>query len=104
MYIVGVSDSYTLSLPLTILTLLAADFDGDVLNILYIINKDFAEAAARVFNPRNAFYVSRNDGKMNSDVLYTKDTMVNANALIGLSRPYYTAEQLERIRQCQNCK
>ena len=33
------------------------------------------------------------------DVMHNKDTMININALIGMSREHYTPEQLERIRQ-----
>lgn len=104
MFVVDICDSYTLELPLQILPLLCADFDGDVLNILYLINKDFAEAAFNILNPRNAFYISRNDGKLNSQVLFNKDTLINANALIGLSRKNYSPEQLEKIRKCKQFK
>lgn len=99
MYIVGMCDSYTLKLPLQILPLLAADFDGDVLNILYLINRFFTEQAIRIFNPRNAMQISRNDGKMNNDINHIKDTIINANALINLARPNYTREQIEKIKR-----
>lgn len=98
MYVVDICDSYTLGLPLQILPLLAADFDGDVLNVLYIINNSFFEAANRVLNPRNAMYISRNDGKLSKDILHNKDTLINANGLIYIARPNYSQEQLERIR------
>lgn len=98
MFVVDICDSYTLGLPLQILPLLAADFDGDVLNVMYIINKSFFEAAYRVLNPRNAMYISRNDGKLSTAVLHNKDTLINANSLIRLARPNYSQEQLERIR------
>lgn len=99
MFVVNMTDSYTMGMPLQILPLLAADFDGDVLNILYIINKAFFEAAFRILNPRNAFYINRNDGKLNPDVLFTKDTLINANAMIGLARKSYSKEQLEKIKR-----
>ena len=72
---------------------------GDVLNILFIINEAFRERCIKVLNPRNAMYISRNDGRTNMDVMHNKDTMININALIGMSREHYTPEQLERIRQ-----
>lgn len=65
---------------------------------MYIINKSFFEAAYRVLNPRNAMYISRNDGKLNSAVLHNKDTLINANSLIQLARPNYSQQQLEMIR------
>ena len=74
---------------------------GDVLNIMYINNKQFFEACYRVFNPRNAMMISRNDGKFNSDVNWTKDTLINANGMIYLSRKYYTQEQLDRIERAK---
>lgn len=64
---------------------------------MYITNKAFFEAAYRVLNPRNAMQISRNDGKFNRDVNWTKDTLVNGNSMIYLSRKYYTEEQLQRI-------
>lgn len=101
MYVVDICDSYTLGLPLQILPLLGADFDGDVLNVMYIINKSFYEVASRVLNPRNAMYISRNDGKLNKDVLHNKDTLINVNGLKQLSAKSYSPEQLERIRQAK---
>jgi len=102
MYVVGITDTYTLALPLQILPLIAGDFDGDVLNVLYIINESFKQQAIKILNPRNAMYISRNDGKMNPDVNHTKDLLINANALIRLGRTNYTQEQVDRIRQLQN--
>ncbi len=54
----------TMSVPLQILASLGADLM--VLNIMYIINKQFEERATRVLNPRNAMMISHNDGKFNS--------------------------------------
>lgn len=68
-----------------------------MLNIFHIINKDFFERAYTVFNPRNAMYISRVDGKLNSDVLIQRDTVINANTLIHLGRHNYTPEQLAKI-------
>lgn len=101
MYVVDICDSYTLGLPLQILPFLAADFDGDVLNVMYIINKSFYEAASRVLNPRNAMYISRNDGKLSKDVIHNKDTLINANGLVGLARGNYSAQQMEQIRRAK---
>lgn len=98
---VGINDNFTMSVPLQILSPLAADFDGDALNIMYLINKTFIEQADRVFNPKNAMYISRDDGLFNNDVNHQRDTLVNANTMINLSRRYYSKEQLEKIERLQ---
>lgn len=104
MFCVGLSDTldkfeYVMQVPLQVLPLLAADFDGDVLNLLYIINRAFYERAYEIFNPRNAFYISRNDGLFNNLVNHQKDTLINANTLIELGRHVYTAEDLANIQR-----
>lgn len=101
MNVVDITDSYTLGLPLQILPLLAADFDGDVLNVAYIINESFAAASAEVFDPRNAMYISRNDGKFNNDLNHTKDLIINANSMINLARKSYSQEQLAKIKRAK---
>lgn len=88
-------------LNLQILEGLAADFDGDTLNILLIINKDFQEAAEYVFNPRNSMYISKNDGMFNNSYNHKRDSIINMNTLVQLSRSYYTAEQIDRIKKLQ---
>lgn len=104
MFVVGINDSYTMSLPNQILPLLAGDYDGDVLNILYIINKSFYNASFKVLNPRNRMYVSANDGKFNNDVNHTKDTLINLNSLLRLSRTNYSQEQLERLERAKHIR
>ena len=101
MHVIGINMNYTTSVPLRILKPLAADFDGDTLNIMYLINKDFIDAAERVMNPRNAMQISRNDGMFNSDVNHAKDILINCNSMIQLSRDKYSAKQLEMIKQLQ---
>lgn len=97
MYCVGFTDTLTMSVPLQVLKLLGADFDGDVLNIFIIINRAFYERCNIVFNPRNAMYISRVDGKMNADVLVQRDTLINANTLLHLGRHNYTKEDFDKI-------
>ena len=70
---------------------------GDVLNIFYIINQAFFERAFAIFNPRNAMYISRNDGKFNNSMNHCRDTIINSNTLINLSRKYYSEEQIQKI-------
>ena len=67
-------------------------------NILYIINKEFLQAAEYVFNPRNAMYISKNDGMFNNSYNHKRDTIINMNTLVYLSRDKYSKEQLEKIK------
>ena len=97
MYCVAYNDDMVMQLPLQILPPLNADFDGDTLNIFLIINKEFYERCREIFNPRNAMYISRNDGKANSQVLVQRDTVINANTLLYLGRDNYSQEQLAKI-------
>jgi len=97
-YVIGISKGFTMCMPLTVLKGLAADFDGDTLNILYIINEDFRRAAEAVLNPCNALLISKNDGMFNSDYNHQRDTIINANSLLQLSRAKYTPEEIQHIK------
>jgi hypothetical protein len=66
----------------------------DVLNILLPINQTFIRLAWEKFNPRNAMYISRNDGYFNSAVSMQRDTLINANTLARCGRENYTEEEL----------
>lgn len=101
MRVVGINDNYTMSVPLEILPLLAGDFDGDALSILWIINKSVEAAAEEVFSPRYSMYISKNDGMFNNDINHQKDIIIAACGLIGLARKHYTDEELSIIRQAQ---
>ena len=70
-------------------------------NILYIINKEFLQAAEYVFNPRNAMYISKNDGMFNNSYNHKRDTIINMNTLAYLSRDKYSKEQLEKIKSAK---
>lgn len=97
MEVVDITDNYTMAIPLQILAPLAADFDGDVLNVLYIINDDFRRLAHRMFNPRNALYISHNDGQFDNDLNHSKDTIINFNTLMRYGRSAYSQEDLNAI-------
>lgn len=99
MFCVGMTDAYTMEIPLRVLQLLCADFDGDILNIMLIINDSFFERSNQVFNPRNAMQISRNDGKFNNQVNHQRDTIINFNTLIRLGRPNYSEVELNQIRK-----
>jgi len=96
---IGINMDFTMSISLLILKLLAADFDGDTLNILYLLNQEFIKIAEEVINPRQMF-ISRNDGMCNSDLLHSRDVIINANALKNLY--VYSNGELEQIRAMQN--
>jgi hypothetical protein len=97
MFCVGYTDTLTMSIPLQVLPLMNADFDGDVLNVMHIINKAFLERCYVIFNPRNAMYIGRVDGKLNAGILPQRDTIINANTFIGLGRKNYSKEDFDKI-------
>ena len=43
-------------------------------------------------------YISRIDGKLNSDLLIQRDTLINANTFIHLGRDNYSLQQIEKIK------
>ena len=91
-----------MALPLQILRSMAADFDGDTLTVLLIINKAFYEEAYKVLNPRNALYISRNNGMFNNAMNHSRDVIININTLIGLARKNYTKKMLDHINDLKN--
>lgn len=98
---VGINDSYTMSMPLQVLKALAADFDGDCLNIVYIPNDEFWKDAMEIFNPANSMMISRNDGRFNSEYGWFKDMLINSNTLMYMGRDVYSSDQLSRIKDLQ---
>ena len=96
---IGLNMNSTMSISLFVLKPLAADFDGDSLNILSLFNKKFISITDDVFSP-NQMYISRNDGMCNSDMLPSRDILINANALKHLTE--YTDEEKENIRRLQS--
>lgn len=69
-------DDYTMSIPIQVLKVLNADFDGDILNIVSLKTDKMAKAYDSTFNPRKNMYVSRNDGLFNDDFNLLKDQMI----------------------------
>lgn len=102
MFCIGMTMTYTMAVPLQVLSLLAADFDGDVLNILLIINQEFFNRAFSIFNPRNAMYISRNDGYFNMAVCMQRDTLINANTLVRMGRERYSPAQLAKLQEIRD--
>ncbi len=72
---------------------------GDALNILYIINREFFEAAYLKLNPKNSMYISRNDGQFDNRLNHQRDTIINTNTLLLLGRHLYTPEEISRLQQ-----
>lgn len=102
MYCVGMSFDYTMALPLQILSPLAADFDGDCLNIWYLINKEYIKRCERTFNPRNTMFISKNDGLFNNDLNHSKDMLITANSFINISRDTYSEDEKAHILELAN--
>ncbi len=96
---VGINLNYTMSISLLVLKGLAADFDGDTLNIWALYNKDFINLTDEIFNPVQ-MYISRNDGTCNGDMLPARDTLINANSIKHIAK--YTMDELAEIEACLN--
>lgn len=47
-------------------------------------------------------YISRSNGMLNNDVLVQRDTLINSNTLIGLTRDLYTEEELAELKSIAN--
>ena len=96
---IGKENDYTMQVPLQVLQLLGADFDGDSLNIMYLYNKDFIKVAEEILSPRYMF-ISRNDGTFNNLMNHQRDIIINLNAMKSLCT--YTEEEIAQIRLLQN--
>ena len=90
------------SLVLSLIELRLLEKITDVLNVLYIINEAFAERAEIVFSPKYAMMISHDDGKFDSAMNHSRDTLIMLNSFIDLSREYYTQEELDQIKLCQS--
>lgn len=96
MFCIGIADSFVMKLPLRVLAMLNADFDGDALNILHIINQAFFVRSHEIYNPRNAMQISRNDGKFNNYVCIQRDTLLNVNQFSNLGRQWIDLDEYEK--------
>ena len=50
------------------------------------MNQTFIRLAWEKFNPRNAMYISRDNGYFNANASMQRDTLINANTLARLGR------------------
>lgn len=64
---------------------------------MLIILDEFYVRANEIFNPRNAMYISRNDGKFNNQVNHQKDTIINGNTLMHLGDQVYTNADISNV-------
>lgn len=69
-------DNKTMRLNTRVIRVMAADFDGDQLNIFRIIGKDLNRRFARTMDPRYNLYIDRINGRVNRDMLPLKDEVV----------------------------
>jgi DNA-directed RNA polymerase beta' subunit len=69
-------DDFTMSLPLQILPVTNADFDGDELNIISLKTTELADTYYKASNPVDNMYISSNDGLFNSDFNLYKDQII----------------------------
>lgn len=68
---------------------------------MLIINEEFRRAAEVVLNPANAMIISKNDGMFNADYNHQRDTIINMNTLLRLSRDNYSKDHIDKIRAMQ---
>ena len=95
--VVKCTDGFSMGMNTWIIAGMAADYDGDTLSFLMIYNNEFRDECERVYSARNAFCISRNDGLLNHNVNIFKDTVINLNGLLELSRDNYSPEQISKI-------
>lgn len=63
------------------------------------MNRAFITRAEQIFNPRNAMYISRVDGRLNKSLLVQRDTLINANTFLYLGRNSYSDENKRKIEE-----
>jgi len=72
-------DDLTMSISNNILGMLAGDYDGDVLNIIALMDKELVDALVPVFNPR-LMIIDKNNRKFNREMNLIKDQMIGLYA------------------------
>ena len=66
------------------------------------MNQTFIRLAWEEFNPRNAMYISRDNGYFNANASMQRDTLINANTLARLGRENYTQEEIAKFDRIFN--
>lgn len=67
-----------------------------------IVNKTLKEAANKIFNPRNAMHISRNDGLLEPFFNHKKDILTLTNTLLSMTNDKYTDEDLQLFEMCKS--
>ena len=75
---------FTMSLPESILRLLNADFDGDVLNIISIKITAMAKEYYKKLDPMRNIFISRNDGFYNAEAGIFKDQAIELYTMLNI--------------------
>jgi hypothetical protein len=70
------ANDFCLSVPLSILPGLNADFDGDILNIIGLVNKAMVHMF-RKFNPVQRMMIDRDSGLLNNYFMITKGQLID---------------------------
>ena len=65
------------------------------------MNQTFIRLAWEKFNPRNAMYISRDNGYFNANASMQRDTLINANTLARLGREKQTQEEIAKFDRIQ---
>jgi DNA-directed RNA polymerase beta' subunit len=74
-------DDFTMSIHNGILSLLAGDFDGDVLNIVSLKDTETKELMKEVFSPVNLI-IDSNNGNFNASLNLERDQVLGLNSLL----------------------
>jgi hypothetical protein len=80
------NNDYCLSVPLSILPGLNADFDGDILNIIGLVDRAF-QKMYRKYDPVSRMLTDRDSGLLNNYFVINKDQLINLSnfATLGAS-------------------
>ena len=74
-------DDLTMSLHNGILSLLAGDYDGDVLNVVSVKDQEMKDVFREVFSPISLI-IDSNNGKFNSALNLERDQVLGLNSLL----------------------
>ena len=74
----------SMSLPISILRVLNADFDGDTLNILALKTNELKKKYGKNFDPLYNFFIDRLTGEFNTDFDLYKDQQIGLHAFMNI--------------------
>lgn len=93
----GDGDDYALSVPLSILPGLNADFDGDILNLIGMLNKALIYMF-RKFDPIKRMIISRDSGLLNEYFSIIKSQLVDLNYFSNIGKCENDREQKYMVK------